>query len=216
MWHNEIMPPTARTKRRKKRVLKTTAERQREIVDVTIQLLHEHGIDGTSVSRIAERVGMSKGALYYHFPNHEALLVVALTEMNTVATSWFTESSGGDVPSSLLAMGEAHAKWALSVRNSFLRPLYQLIASGQDSALNSLVRATKDDLFQRVIEFAEEGKREGTIRNDVDSRELAWCVFLFLWGEDVAALQGDFEFITEGESQRLLHRLLEPYFVSPV
>ena len=208
------MEQTGQVEQRKKRVIKTRGVRQREIVDATVELLHKYGVEGTSVSRIAEGVGMSKAALYYHFPNHEALLMAALESMDRVSAGWFTQSSGEDVHTRLLAMGRAHADWALSVERTFLRPLYQVISSSREGILISTVRAKKNHLFQLVVDCVEQGKRDGTVRADVDSREVAWCVFLFMWGEDVAALQGDNEFITGGVSQRLLGRLLAPYFVS--
>jgi AcrR family transcriptional regulator len=50
-------------------VRKTKAERQREIVDVTVKLLGKYGVEGTTVSRIAAAAGIARGALYQHFPN---------------------------------------------------------------------------------------------------------------------------------------------------
>jgi AcrR family transcriptional regulator len=200
----------------KRRVLKPKAERHREIVDATVELFYEHGVQGTSISRIADAVGMSKASLYYHFENHEAVLAAAMDAMEHVTTSWYAQQSDEDVPTRLLAMGEAHSEWALSVRSSFLRPLYQVISTSMETAAGSVVGAKKNGMFRRVVEIVEEGKREGTIRAETDSTEVAWAVFLFLWAEDVAALQGDDEFIVEGVSRRLLHRLLAPYFVPPI
>jgi AcrR family transcriptional regulator len=207
------MAQAAQTKRRKRRVLKTKAERQREIVDVTVKLLADYGIEGTSISRIADAVGMSKGALYYHFPNHMALISAAMDAIDETATDWITKPTGENAPARLLAIGQAHTKWTISARNTFLRPFYQLVASSREDNLTAAISAKRQVYFDRLVAYADEGKREGTIRSDVDSREIAWAILLHARGEDIAFLQGDDGYITEGVSQRILRRLLASYTV---
>ena len=82
---------------------KTKAERQREIVDATIQLLGKYGVQGTTVSRIAAAVGIARGALYQHFPNREAVLEAAIAAMGERSSRWILESSGATCPTRLRA-----------------------------------------------------------------------------------------------------------------
>jgi AcrR family transcriptional regulator len=56
----------------------STATRRR-ILDVALDLFLEHGYDRTSLREIAERLGFSKAALYYHFKAKDDILV-ALTD----------------------------------------------------------------------------------------------------------------------------------------
>ena len=49
----------------------TTRER---ILDVASELFVEQGYDGTSLREIAERLGFTKAALYYHFPSKDEIL----------------------------------------------------------------------------------------------------------------------------------------------
>jgi AcrR family transcriptional regulator len=50
-----------------------TDTRQRAI-EVALDLFTEQGYDSTSLREIAERLGIKKASLYYHFPSKEALL----------------------------------------------------------------------------------------------------------------------------------------------
>jgi len=50
----------------------TTRER---ILDVALELFNEQGYDKTSLREIAERLGITKAALYYHFERKEDILL---------------------------------------------------------------------------------------------------------------------------------------------
>jgi AcrR family transcriptional regulator len=48
--------------------------RQR-ILDVALDLFTEQGFDGTSLRQIAEQLGVTKAALYYHFESKDSILM---------------------------------------------------------------------------------------------------------------------------------------------
>jgi AcrR family transcriptional regulator len=60
------------------------------IQDVAMQLFIEEGYDKTSLREIAEKLGVTKAALYYHFPTKEAI-VSSLTEDRVVAVAEILE-----------------------------------------------------------------------------------------------------------------------------
>jgi AcrR family transcriptional regulator len=205
------MSTTAPRRHSKKYVRKTKAERQREIVDATVQLVGRYGVQGTTVSRIAAAVGMARGALYQHFPNREAVLEAALETWGERSSAWMAQTSTADAPARLLQMGKAHSSWAMSEYNSFVRPFYQLIASNQETRLAKRITERQQEDFHYLVALVEEGKRQGTIRDDVDSGDVAWSLLLHAWGEDIARLMGVDQFITGGASHRILARLVATY-----
>jgi AcrR family transcriptional regulator len=44
------------------------------ILDAALSLFSEHGFEGTTLQQIADRLGFTKAALYYHFPSKDDLL----------------------------------------------------------------------------------------------------------------------------------------------
>lgn len=50
-------------------------EMRERILDVALELFSEQGYDKTSLRQIAERLGVSKAALYYHFEQKEDILL---------------------------------------------------------------------------------------------------------------------------------------------
>jgi AcrR family transcriptional regulator len=59
------LPPAAATK----------ADTRERILDVALDLFTEQGFDGTSLREIAERLNVTKAALYYHFESKDDILM---------------------------------------------------------------------------------------------------------------------------------------------
>src|SRR5215211_3651778 len=55
----------------------TTDTRQR-LLDVTCALVSRHGFAGTTLQMIADELGFTKAAIYYHFRTREQLLVAVM------------------------------------------------------------------------------------------------------------------------------------------
>lgn len=47
--------------------------RQEQLIEIACRLFAKHGYEGTSLRDIADEAQITKAALYYHFPNKEAL-----------------------------------------------------------------------------------------------------------------------------------------------
>ena len=72
-----------------------TSTRER-ILDVALDLFTEKGFDGTSLREIAEQLGVTKAALYYHFASKDDILMalhMRLHEFGKDALSRLTEET---------------------------------------------------------------------------------------------------------------------------
>jgi AcrR family transcriptional regulator len=56
-------------------------DRKDEILDIATHLFADRGYDGTSMNDVAERVGMRKASLFYHFTTKDALYEAALDRL---------------------------------------------------------------------------------------------------------------------------------------
>ena len=199
----------------KKAAYKSKVVRQQEIVDAAVEMLGRYGVRGTTVSRIAASVGVSRAALYRHFPNREAIVEAALVAIADRSSAWLRQSTEPQVLAGLRQIGEAHSAWALSEFNTFVRPFFQLIASNRPGPLTAWMVDRTHHEFRHLVDLVEEGKRQGSIDAEADSGDIAWTLLLHAWGEDIARLVGVDEFITEGASTRILRRALDSYAVGP-
>ncbi len=56
-------------------------ETRQRILDIAVDLFIEQGYAGTSVRDISERLGMTKGSLYYHFASKEDVLTALIAPL---------------------------------------------------------------------------------------------------------------------------------------
>jgi AcrR family transcriptional regulator len=185
-------------------------ERRAEIIEATLDLLGRYGIEGTTVTRIAQAVGITPGALYRHFESRDALIDEANTVASERSTSWADASNDPDILRRLEELGRAHHAWAVENLATIVRPFFlELSSAGPDGA--GRMSMPMNRLFTIFVEWAEEGKRQGAIRDDVPSHDVAWALLMFAWTEDIAHLVGADEAINDGALLRNLRRMLESF-----
>lgn len=68
----------------------TTSARREQITRAAVDVLAEHGYAGTSFAVIAERVGVSKGVLSYHFSDKADLLHAVVQFVLEQAAAWMS------------------------------------------------------------------------------------------------------------------------------
>lgn len=83
-------PPTTRTR---------SDARQEQLIEIAIRLFARKGYEGTSLRDIADEAEITKAALYYHFPNKEALYErIVLQSMQALVDSVRDAMAAGATP----------------------------------------------------------------------------------------------------------------------
>ncbi len=125
-------PPAAASRR-------TQAERsaatQTRVLDAAIEVLLERGYSGLSTARVAERAGLSRGALLHQYPTKEALVVAAVGH---VAQRWGRELRGAaaTLPRGGARIHQAHRLlWSALSGDLFYSALELWVAARTDPAL---------------------------------------------------------------------------------
>ena len=67
-----------------------SGDTRQRILDVSAELFVEQGYDGTSLREIAERLGVTKAALYYHFTSKDQILRALLEPGNEIIAEVLT------------------------------------------------------------------------------------------------------------------------------
>ena len=66
-------------------------------------------------------------------------------------------------------------------------------------------------MYPALLDIAEEGKRQGTIRDDVRSEDVAWTMMMFAFIEDIAMMLDAEEAIADGVFARNLARMIDSF-----
>jgi AcrR family transcriptional regulator len=115
------------------------ADTRDRILDVALELFTEQGFDGTSLREIAERLGVTKAALYYHFESKDDILLALHMRMHEFGKQALLKM--GDEPVTLALWGELLDEL---VDNMLIqRPLF-LMHERNQAALEKLHRAEHD------------------------------------------------------------------------
>lgn len=175
---------------RPKRIRATREQRQKQIAEVTLKLIARYGVHGATISRIAASVGLSRSALYKFFPNREAMLGAALDLLVERVPKWIDKSSGESVFEHLMDMGRQHSPLGRAELDSFTRPWFQFIAGSSAEHMTHELAKRQLVFVRDFAVLVEQGKRDGSIREDVDSNLIAWSVMMWGWANDVARLIG--------------------------
>jgi AcrR family transcriptional regulator len=73
------------------------ASTRERILDVALDLFTDQGFDGTSMREIAERLGISKPAIYYHFTSKEEILTALHMRLHEFGKAALTRLAGQTV-----------------------------------------------------------------------------------------------------------------------
>lgn len=174
----------------RKRTRATKAERREQIAAVTLKLIAKYGVHGATISRIAAGVGVSRAALYKSYPNRGAMLEAALDHLVERVPRWAAQSQEGTVFEQLMGMGNKFGTLGMSVFESFTKPWFQFLAAGGTGRLTQELAKRQLVFVQDFAVLVEQGKRDGSIREDVDPNLIAWTLMMWAWASDVARLIG--------------------------
>jgi AcrR family transcriptional regulator len=105
--------------------------RKSEILDHATRLFGERGYEGTSMGDLAERVGVRKASLFYHFPSKEALYEAVMARL--------VAAVGEQIATALAEDGSFEA------RLDALSDAITVVLSAQPYAARILIREAMDD-----------------------------------------------------------------------
>ena len=181
------------TNRRTPRKPRSDGERSRRtILDAAAKLATVEGLEGLSIGRLADHIGMSKSGLYAHFGSKEELQLATIeTAGDLFAAEVVVPAEQAPTP---VAKIEALCENFLShvERRVFPGGCFFASAAAEFDTHPGAVRE-RVALFQRgwtdrLVELAREGQAAGELRTDEDPDQLAFELNGYLLGANMAFL----------------------------
>lgn len=150
------------------------AARRREILDGARHCFAEYGYDGATVKRIEESTGLSRGAIFHHFKDKEALFLALAREDAGKMADVAAEQGLVQVMRDVLARPQDF-DW-LSTRLEIARKIRT------DESFRTAWTAHSAELEAATLRRLERGREAGRLRDDVPTDVLLNYLDLVLDG----------------------------------
>lgn len=156
----------------------TTEARQREIVAAVLALARERGPDAITTQAIADRMGLTQGAVFRHFPDKEAIWLAVF--------AWVRESLGEALTAALKTVDSplARMEQAFFAHVAFIaanpgvpRVMFHELQYPGDSPVRADVRAMIGNYRQRLTQLFAQAKAAGELPPELDTA-LASVLFI--------------------------------------
>jgi TetR/AcrR family transcriptional repressor of nem operon len=193
---------------------KTLVKRRSRESDVTrgkllkaaFEEIYRRGFQATSLDTILAKAGVTKGALYHHFPDKAALGYAVVDEVvkGLLLERWgVLEPPSGDPVTALQRILRGRVANLTTREVELGCPLNNLAQemSPLDQRFRRGVKATFDLWTDAVAKDLERGQAEGTVRREVDAPKIAAFV--------VASIEGSFGLAKGAQSAAMLRSNLE-------
>jgi AcrR family transcriptional regulator len=183
-------------------------ERRKQIVDVAVRLVSEHGVQGATLNRIAAGAGMTTAGLYGHFSTRREILLEAMDAVCDRVRDLHRSAENPNALERLREIGVGHTSM-VSAADGFAMAFFEFIAAPPDEGLREALGEKELMLVEDLAEIAREGQFQGTIRKDVDPYQVAWTLVSRAWTEDVSWIMGIASHFHDSRSERMLDDILE-------
>lgn len=152
----------------------SAAERRSEAVAAVVELARVFGPEGITTQAIADRIGVTHGALFRHFPDKEAIWKAVFDwvqeQLSAVVSAAF--EAGGDPLAALERVFLAHVGF-VARHPGVPRILFHELQRPPDSSFRALVRTMVGDYRQRLCTLFVAAKNSGQLPQALDEEAAA-------------------------------------------
>lgn len=146
-----------------------------QILEAAVELFITHGYDATSVAAVAERLGLTKSALYHHYESKEHLLGIALEQALGGLEGVLVEPGArSGTPGERLDYVLRGAVRVLVDRLPYVTLLLR-VRGNSEVERGALERRRAFD--HRITGLVRDAQADGTVRADVDPSVATRLVF---------------------------------------
>jgi TetR/AcrR family transcriptional regulator, fatty acid metabolism regulator protein len=156
--------------------MKKFTDRQKQIIQQSIQLIADKGIQGLTIKNISKSIGISEPAIYRHFDSKNEIILGIISTMQST-----NEFESNSVSEENVTIGKIKSMF-LGHTNRFIKnpSLTAIVFSEEIFNNNSIlaipIRALMKKNQGRLITMIENGQKEGDIRLDINAEQLSFMV----------------------------------------
>ncbi len=165
-------------------------QRRNAIIDAAETVFFSKGLEHATMDDVADKAELSKGTLYLYFKSKEELYLAIHLRGNRILKKMFEAAVARYERGieKVRAVGQAYMEFYKKYPDYFHAMIYYESRAfdyeDRDSIAVQCLEMGKSTL-DTLIEAIEYGKRDGTIRADIDAKKTA----ISLWGQSTGIIQ---------------------------
>jgi AcrR family transcriptional regulator len=182
---------------------KELSDRQKEIIEVSLDLISEGGIQGLTIKNLAKRIGFSESAIYRHYENKIDILTAILDHFKSNTEDFYNR----EFNSNLDTLSKIEHLFKNQFRMFAASPSLVAVIFAEELFRNEI------SLKQKVAEIMQntskilariilEGQQQGSVRRNIDASHLAIIVLgsLRMYVKQWHISDYSFNLVKEGEA----------------
>lgn len=178
---------------------------RRSILEAAAQLASTEGLEGLSIGRLAEHVGISKSGLYAHFRSKEQLQLETIRTASEIYVREIVEPALAAPPGRGRLLTLCDNFFDYLARGVFPGGCFFIAAALDPARLRGAVRqllvAEQREWLDLLEQCAHEAQELGEVRTDVTAREIAFDIEGILAGGNINyVLLGDGWYLEQGRA----------------
>jgi TetR/AcrR family acrAB operon transcriptional repressor len=160
-----------------------SAATREEIINACLRLFAYRGFHITSIAEIARHAGITKGAIYWHFDNKEALFAAILEK---IKYDWqrIVRQQVDEIADPRLKLEQLFNNYLLlfTEQPEVCLFLQRGLFRGADDKYAQLISGAFERTARFIARIIEQGKTTGVFRSDLDATLLAYTIIGSLAG----------------------------------
>lgn len=147
------------------------------ILASALQLFIRKGYRSTTVEQIATACSLTKGAVYFYFPNKAAVLFALFDEIEDLMINKMAARvahAGPSMEDKLVALINSQSQMGLENTERMLLFILMLLEfNGADDDVETRVKAIYKRYYKAIEKIIRQGKIKGEFRSDVDVKSMS-------------------------------------------
>ncbi len=148
-------------------------DRQKEIVEVALDLIAKKGIQGLTIKNLSKKIGITEPAIYRHYENKIHILITILELFKQNSHQIFSNELSGSSTIEKIEYFYTKQITIFSLKPSLVSVVFSEEIFRNEPILIEKISGIISKNNKILIEILMNGQKNGELRNDVEAKYLA-------------------------------------------
>lgn len=183
---------------------KPQEQRQKEIVQATLDLTAERGIKRVTTQAIADRIGIAQATIFRHFKTRDAIFSAVIGWIaENLSKAILSGTNPNDPPDERLRKLLQSQLTFINKHRAVPKVLFSDFLHLESPKLKALLQELMNGYIKRVSEILEQGKETGVFREELDVDQTARYIAALIQGLVLRWSVYEFNFSLEKEAENI-------------